>query len=176
MAGRRNRQIQDMIATDTLVKRGEAGEGAVGTASGWPRPASSHPQASRMRRSDSEDVLGSLLVEGMPDRDAAANLEDVPEGEVSRVMAGNLAGGGIHAPALESVHHGAGLWGEQDTAVDSREIRRRVHVCACSFDRSVASRMILRVHGWLVMRTLLTFETSSLSWKSVRRPRVPASQ
>ena len=35
-----------------------------------------------MSRHDSEDVLGSLLAEGMPDRAAAANLENVPEGEV----------------------------------------------------------------------------------------------
>lgn len=81
-------QIQDMIATDTLVKRGDGGEGPAAAAAaaeggggrppGWPRPASS-----RMARNDSEDVLESLLAEGMPDRDAAANLEDVPEGEVS---------------------------------------------------------------------------------------------
>lgn len=70
-------QIQDMIATGTLVKRGGDDGGRGGGA--WPlagRPSSG------MSRHDSEDVLGSLLVEGMPDRAAAANLENVPEGEV----------------------------------------------------------------------------------------------
>lgn len=73
-------QIQDMIATDTLVKRGDAGEGSSpgGGGSAWPP---SRPRAN-LSRHDSDDVLGSLLAEGMPDREAAANLEDVPEGEV----------------------------------------------------------------------------------------------
>ena len=71
-----------MIATDTLIKRGDAGDGSNGgggTGAAWPlgKPPSN------MSRQDSEDVLGSLLVEGMPDREAAANLEDVAEGDVS---------------------------------------------------------------------------------------------
>lgn len=73
-----------MIATDTLVKRGEAGEGdgaVLSGGAGWPLPVVGGG-ATRMRRTDSEDVLGSLVAEGMPDRDDAANLEDVPEGEV----------------------------------------------------------------------------------------------
>lgn len=81
-----------MIATDTLVKHGEMGEGGPAAAvaaassagSGGGGEVGQRPTIgpNRMSRTDSEDVLGSLLAEGMPDRDAAANLEDVPEGEV----------------------------------------------------------------------------------------------
>ncbi|CAN0105316.1 unnamed protein product, partial [Sphacelaria rigidula] len=90
------RKIQDMIATDTLVKRGEAGEGganpavaaasAVEGAGGVSRTVGGG--SGRLSRHDSEDVLGSLLAEGMPDRDAAANLEHVPEGEMEGVASG----------------------------------------------------------------------------------------
>lgn len=69
-----------MIATGTLVKRGGDDGSSTGGGSGaW--PLASRP-SSNMSRHDSEDVLGSLLAEGMPDRAAAANLENVPEGEV----------------------------------------------------------------------------------------------
>lgn len=72
-----------MVATDNLVKRGDDGS-STGGGGVWPlggaRPAST------MSRIDSEDVLGSLLAEGMPDRAAAANLENVPEGEVSNLF------------------------------------------------------------------------------------------
>ena len=70
-----------MIDTRTLVKLGESGEG--------------HPVGGRvptrrsktgMSRHDSDDLLGSLVAEGMPDHEAAANLEDVPEGEVRRSL------------------------------------------------------------------------------------------
>lgn len=77
-------QVQDMIATDTLVKRAEAGDAASVGGGCWPRSPTDGCQRPRMRRSDSEEVLGSLVVEGMPDRDAAANLEDVPGAEVRR--------------------------------------------------------------------------------------------
>lgn len=74
-------QIQELIATGSLVKRGgDEGSSTGGGAGGWPL-GSSRP-SSNMSRHDSEDVLGSLLAEGMPDRAAAANLENVPEGEV----------------------------------------------------------------------------------------------
>ncbi|CAM9416584.1 unnamed protein product, partial [Scytosiphon promiscuus] len=72
------RKIQEMIATDTLVKRGDDGS-STGAGGSWPLASRG---ASRMSRHDSEDVLGSLLVEGMPDRAAAENLENVPEGEM----------------------------------------------------------------------------------------------
>ncbi len=80
-----------MIATDTLVKRGDDGS-VIGGRGGGAWPLAGRPNSS-MSRHDSEDVLGSLLVEGMPDRAAAANLENVPEGEVS-LLAGVARGGG----------------------------------------------------------------------------------
>lgn len=64
-----------MIATDRLVKR--AGDATEGSSTRWP-----HRLPSNMSRHDSEDMLGSLVAEGMPDREATSNLEDVPEGEV----------------------------------------------------------------------------------------------
>lgn len=65
-----------MVATGTLVKRGDDGS-STGGGGAWPLGAR------QMSRHDSEDLLGSLLAEGMPDRAAAANLENVPEGEVN---------------------------------------------------------------------------------------------
>ena len=76
-----------MIATDTLIKSGDAadgssGGGGTGGGGGGGVAWALGKPPSGMSRQDSEDVLGSLLAEGMPDREAAANLEDVAEGEV----------------------------------------------------------------------------------------------
>ena len=92
-----------MIATDTLVRRGGdegsvTGGGGGGEGGGQGREGGAQHLAPRkLSRHDSEDLLGSLVAEGMPDLAAAANLENMPEGEVSsRVGEGGGAGRACH--------------------------------------------------------------------------------
>lgn len=77
-----------MIETGTLVKRGDAGDGNTGG-----RVPGDGGNRSNMSRHDSEDLLGSLVAEGMPDLEAASNLEGGHESQVSQEEVCLLGGG-----------------------------------------------------------------------------------